>query len=88
MESISQFLNFQGCPRPSQKTSTEMRLSEGQIDERTAFFEDSKAKILVGTRTVTICSCIYTSVSHSLLEYNHRRPAEEDPTYLLYKTVL
>jgi hypothetical protein len=40
MERISQFLDFQGCLRPGEKTATEMRLSKGQIDEKTAFAED------------------------------------------------
>ena len=56
MERISQFLDFQGCFRPCEKTSTEMRLSKGQIDEKTAFVEDSKVKMMLNVKFDSIGS--------------------------------
>jgi hypothetical protein len=82
MERISQFLNFQGCSRSGEKTSTEMRLSKGQIYEKTPFTEDSiyKVKMLLSVKFDTMSSFFPLALMpHPPLSYNRRRPAEEDP---------
>ena len=82
MERISQFFDFQSCLRPGEKTSTEMRLSKGQIDEKTAFAEDSIKNVKFDIINTIFALAL---IPRLLLSYNRLRPAEEDPAVALIR---